>query len=274
MTSQLLHHVKDSVCYLTLNNVAKANSLSATLLSKLQDAIFAASNDDQVTSMVITGNGKYFCTGMDLSSGGQTLASDSVGNLYQQRYKTFQTLFDSIASCPKRTIAVVNGSAYGGGIGLVFACDIRIVVEDARFILSEAKRGLTPAVISRYIVREWGASFAREAMITARAVQPLELRSFGAVHHVVKDMEEGRVILAKVLENLRHCAPSASYQSKRLVNAISEQGLSESEVLIKDVFVDMSKPSEEAAYGIKAFQSGKKQVDWVASLKASKKANL
>jgi hydroxymethylglutaryl-CoA lyase len=115
---------------------------------------------------------------MDLSVPGRQPLSQ---NTPQTQYETAIRLFESISNSPKTTIALVNGPCYGGGNGVAFACDIRIVVESATFTLSEVRRGLSPATISRYIVREWGTGLAWEAMVTGRGVKPAELRAFGAV---------------------------------------------------------------------------------------------
>ncbi|KAH7080778.1 ClpP/crotonase-like domain-containing protein [Paraphoma chrysanthemicola] len=250
-----------SALFLTLNNVAKANSVSANMLHSLQVAFESADQDDEITAVVLTGNGKFFCTGMDFSSDGDANAELSP-ELHDQKYHKAVRLFDTISSCTKTTIALVNGSCYGGGNGIVFACDIRIAVRGAKFVLSEVKRGLSPATISRYLVREWGTSLAREAMVTGRVVGIEELFPLRAVHHAVEDIVEGQKRVVEVLEGLKSCAPRAVAQSKRLVNAVYEENSRESGQVIKEVFLDMTKPSDEADYGISQFRKGVRTVDW------------
>lgn len=260
MTSHVLTHTEGSTLYVTLNNAAKANSMSASMVDGITKSFESAANDASITAIVVTGNGKYFCTGMDLSVSGQP--STTASN--EEQYATAIRLFEAISGSPKTTVALVNGPCYGGGNGVAFACDIRIAVAAATFTLSEVRRGLSPATISRYVVREWGAGFAREAMVTGRAVAAEELRPLGAVHHVVGDLAEGRERLGRVLEGLRACAPRASYQSKRLVNAVYEEGSEESGRVIRDVFLDMTRPSEEFEHAALQFQKGVKVVDWEA----------
>jgi hydroxymethylglutaryl-CoA lyase len=261
MASHVLSHIDGSTLYLTLNNAAKANSMSADMVDGIIRSFESVKENDQITAIVLTGAGKFFCTGMDLSVPGRQPLSQ---NTPQKQYETAIRLFESISNSPKTTIALVNGPCYGGGNGIAFACDIRIVVESATFTLSEVRRGLSPATISRYIVREWGTGLAREAMVTGRGVKPAELRAFGAVHYVVKDLEKGKRRLGEVLEGLRACAPRAIYQSKRLVNAVYEENSLESGKVIQDVFLDMTRPSEEFKYGASQFQKGVRVVDWPA----------
>ena len=273
MDSHLLTQNEESTLYLTLNNPTKANSMSANLVSSLQRALDSAYHDNRVRTVVFTASGKFFCTGMDFSSDGDSMAEHSP-ELHDQRYRDAVKLYETISGCPKTTIALVNGPCYGGGNGIVFACDIRIVVRSTKFVLSEVTRGLSPATISRYIVREWGTSLAREAMITGRMVEPEELKAFGAVQHIVEDIDEGRRRLAATLENLRVCAPRAITQSKRLVNAVYEENSSESGKIIQDVFMDMTRPSEEAAHGILQFRKGIRTIDWSTWYRSKKSPKL
>ncbi|KAE8441631.1 hypothetical protein EG329_004598 [Mollisiaceae sp. DMI_Dod_QoI] len=274
--AKLLHKYEGNTLFLTINNPKRANNLSAEVMAQMQDAIDKASIDDAVTTIVLTAVGKYFCTGMDLSS----LASLDSGPAFEaaraneERYQSLARLFESINSCPKITIALVNGSCYGGGNGLVFVTDIRIAVASARFILSEVKRGLTPAIISRFIVREWGPALAREAMITGRGVSPQELHGFGGVHHIVEGIEEGRRKLGQVLKELQTCAPGAQHQSKRLVNSVYEHDTDRSKDLIRRVFLDMTKPNVEAKHGVAEFQKGVKNIDWAAWSEGRKRVKL
>lgn len=259
----LLTHIDGSVLCLAINNVRKANSMSAKMLEQLQRALDSAYNSDSITVVVLMGNGKYFCTGMDFSADGDSTTELSP-ELQDQRYNRAVKLFESISACPKTTIALVNGPCYGGGNGLVFACDIRIVVRSATFTLSEVRRGLSAATISRYIVREWGPSLAREAMVTGRTIPASELEALRVVHYLVGDVNEGMQRLSRVLDGLRGCAPRAIAQSKRLVNAVYEENSRDSGELIHEVFKDMTAPSEEASFGISQFRRGIHTVDWLS----------
>ncbi|KAJ0164981.1 putative enoyl-CoA hydratase/isomerase YngF [Colletotrichum tanaceti] len=96
-------------------------------------------------------------------------------------YQALTSLLELVDSSPKVTIVCINGPAFGGGIGLVFTCDIRISASSATFTLSEVKLGICPAVITRYVVREWGFGLSRETILTARPVSARELKAMGAI---------------------------------------------------------------------------------------------
>lgn len=255
-SEHLLVSRKGSTAIITLNNPTKGNVLNATMVQYLRSVMDTFSADPTIQVIVLTNKGKYFCTGMDLSSEGPA----TTGTTKTQLSNLLST-FECINTCPKVTIALIDGTCYGGGVGLAFACDIRIVNNDqTRFILSEVKRGLIPATISKYIVREWGPSLAREAMITGRAVRPEELKRRGAVYALTFSLEEAWQAVHNVIRHVETSAPKAVSQVKELVNAVAERKGEEKK--IEEVFLDMMKPSEEAKFGISEFRKGMKKVDW------------
>ena len=193
---------------------------------------------------------------MDLSPSGPATSGTTKSQL-----QSLLSTFESINTCPKATIAVINGSCFGGGVGLAFCCDIRIVVgKETSFTLSEVKRGLVPATISKYVVREWGPSLAREAMMTGRSIGPVELKKQGLIFRVVNTKDEAMAVVDHVVDALTSSAPRAVSQVKELVNAVAERKNEEQE--IERVFVDMMRPSDEAKHGISEFRKGNKRIDW------------
>jgi len=241
---------------ITLNNPAKGNVLTASMVEHLRSVMSIFSSDPTTQVIVLTNNGNYFCTGMDLSSEGPATSGSTESQL-----QNLLSTFECINACPKATIALINGSCFGGGVGLAFCCDIRIVNgEDTKFTLSEVKRGLVPATISKYVVREWGPSLSREAMITGRSIKPIELKRKGAIYAVTKSKEEAMAVLQDVIKHLTTSAPRAVSQVKELVNAVAERKNEQKE--IERVFVDMMRPSDEAKHGISEFRKGNKTVNW------------
>ena len=246
----------DSSATITLNNPRKGNSLTLPMITSLKSHLAHLSLDPTIQSIVLTNTGKFFCTGMDLSSSGPATSGSTAAQL-----DNMLSTFESLNSCPKPTIALIRGGCYGGGVGLAFCCDVRVVVGAGQtFVLSEVKRGLIPATISKYVVREWGTSLAREAMITGRPVAASELHKQGIVHAVVETEEQASVKVREYVDLLRSCAPRAVGQTKELVNAVAER-TGEGEA-IRRVFMDMMGPSEEAKFGIGEFRRGNREVDW------------
>ena len=253
----VVSHINSTVL-LTLNRPKNGNALTLEMIETVTSLFKKFSEDEKIHNIIITGNGRFFCTGMDLSassyaSGGKDTFSQMFG------------LFDTIAQSPKTTVALVNGSCYGGGVGLTFVCDIRIALSpDVNFTLSETKIGFAPATISKYITREWGPSLAREAMLRARPVSSSELLRLGIIQAVANG--DGSQTPVKVVENifteLSVSAPRARAQCKELVASCVWDTVAEKNKIIEKVYRDMMRPAPEAKHALANFRDGKKTINW------------
>ena len=236
-----------------LTRAKNGNALTKQMLEGLTRVFKEYATDKDIFRIVLSAEGKYFCTGMDL----RTPIAPA------EQYKLLLDLFEAIDQCPQTTIALVNGPCFGGGVGLVFVCDVRIVKSSATFKLSEVRLGLCPATISKYIFREWGISFARSAMLTARDVSPRELLQTQAIYQVVDDDDGLRAAEEEILSLLRYAAPEASGLCKELaVSAWSKPGSEEQAGIIKSAFATMMREGSESQYGREQFRKGIKGVDW------------
>ncbi|TPX12718.1 uncharacterized protein E0L32_000895 [Thyridium curvatum] len=245
---------------IVLNNPKQGNVLNSHTLSQLKDAFTALEQDSTIARIVLSGTGKFFCTGMDLSQAAK--AAEQGSHAASALSRSLTELFELVDNCAKPTIAVINGPVFGGGIGLAFACDIRLCLSSATFTLSEAKLGLCPAVISRYVIREWGYPLAREAMLTTRAVTAAELKSILAVQQVAQSQEALENGLESLLQSLRFSSPAGSAMSKQLVRlAWAHAGSDEQERNISQLFQNMLKAGGDGQHGIAEFQK-RRRVDW------------
>ena len=256
----LLVHRSGVNLRLTMNRAKNGNCLTASMIDGLTSEFRRAGADNSISRVVITGKGKFFCTGMDLSKDNTAVGSgDAVRNA---QFKRLTALLEAIDQCPKVTIACLNGPAFGGGVGLAFACDLRIAVKSADVTLSEVKLGICAATISKYIIREWGPAFAREALLTARPVSPTELKQRGIIMAFADNGDELRALLDATLASLRVASPAGSAMSKRLVSlGWAEGGTERQDLKIKDIFDEMMKPGTDGEFGVQEFQHGRK-VDW------------
>lgn len=244
---------------ITLTRPQKGNSMTPTMLDGLTSVYQTLAKDRSVFHIVLAAEGKFFCTGMDL--GGGTDRTSSEGSYYQK----VRDLFDAVDSSPQTTIALVEGPCYGGGVGLTFACDVRLVTSKARWTLSEIKLGLSPAIISIYMAREWGLSFFREAMLSGREVSAAELHRIGAIHQLIEDPAKANTQLEEYLNKLDRCAPQSAATCKELVRlAWTSPTRPEQDHFIKKTFDNMMQPGSEGEYGIKQFQQKIKNIDWSA----------
>ncbi|KAJ4248449.1 hypothetical protein NW762_012786 [Fusarium torreyae] len=241
---------------ITLTRCKNGNALTDAMLEGLTSLFWRLARDSSIFHIIIESEGKYFCTGMDLSGNTDTIGESSDNNYYSK----VVALYDAIENAPQTTIALVNGPCFGGGVGLTFACDVRFASSAARWTLSEVKIGVSPAIISKSLVREWGASMAREGMISGREIQPEELFRVGALHGITKDLDQK---LDDYLDQLDRCAPRAAAINKQLTRAgWSDPDGPEQAKLIETTFGQMMQPGSEGEFGIKNFQKKNKSFKW------------
>ncbi|KAI3537382.1 3-hydroxymethyl-3-methylglutaryl-CoA lyase [Colletotrichum filicis] len=238
---------------IVLNKPRNGNTLTFPMISEIIQAFKSFESDTSISRVLISANGKFFCTGMDLSQAAQAVGQG--GDASSKLFQALTDLFELIDNSPKVTIACIQGPAFGGGIGLAFSCDIRISISSASFTLSEAKLGMCPAVISRYVIREWGFGLSREAMLTARSLTASELKSAGAISMVAETPSELDIITKTLLTQLRHSSPGGSSMSKELVKlSWRHAGMPEQRDGISRLFKTMMEPGSDAVHGIAEFQ--------------------
>lgn len=248
-----------------LNQPRKGNALTPAMIAELTELFHAAARPDQFPTrtarIVITAEGKFFCAGMDLGRGTSPVAQSQEAS--DAQYARLVGLFDAIDAAPQVTVAAINGPAFGGGVGLAFACDVRVAAKTAAVTLSEVKLGLCPATISKYVVREWGFAFTREAMLSARPISMGELHARGLVARLVDTPADLAAEVDRYLTQLKIAGPKASSMSKELVRlGWAHAGSARQAEGIKKLFDEMMRADGEAAVGLKAFQTTKKPLDW------------
>jgi methylglutaconyl-CoA hydratase len=204
---------RGAVAWLALARPEVHNAFDADLIAALNAALDALAADPGVRALVLTGQGSTFSAGADLNwMRGMAKASEAE-NLADSL--ELARLMRTLNFFPKPTIARVNGSAYGGGVGLVACCDVAIGVEGAKFSLSEAKLGLVPAVISPYVVAAIGARQARKLFQTAEVFEAPEAARIGLLHRCVPATELDEAV-DRELHWLGKGGPIAQAEAKAL----------------------------------------------------------
>jgi methylglutaconyl-CoA hydratase len=251
-----------AVRQIALNRPDVHNAFDDALIAELTGALADAGHDERVRAVVLTGTGASFSAGADLNwMRGMAAASEEENREDSLR---LAALVRTLQFCPKPTIARVKGAAYGGGVGLVAACDVAIGTEGAKFGLTEVKLGLVPAVISPYVVAAIGVRQARRLFLTGEVFDAAEACRIGLLHRVVPaDGLDEAVDFA--LKLLAKAGPQAQREAKRLalrMGGIDEAGAgridSENAELIARLRV-----SAEGQEGLGAFL-GKRAPGWVA----------
>jgi len=213
---QTLTHSIDQrgVLTLAMNRPEVHNAFDAQMIGELADALIAADRDEAVRLVVITGAGSCFSAGADLNWMRSLVHASRAEN--ERDALQLARLMRSLNYLSKPTLARINGAAFGGGVGLIAACDITVAVDGARFGLTEVRLGLVPAVISPYVMRRIGEANARRYFLTAERFDSARAREIGLVQQVVgaeRLDETVEDIVAQVLSG----GPNAVMHAKQLV---------------------------------------------------------
>lgn len=171
----------DHIGLLTMNRPHVMNALNATTFSELDQLLDQIINTNNIRGLIITGSGKAFVAGADLSE----IKDDGIeeNRIYA---KTAQDLLNKLEALPIPTIAAVNGYALGGGCEMALACDIRIASEKAKFAMPEVGLGVIPCFGGTQRLTDLvGKGVAKEIIFTGRMVTAQEAQTIGLVNHVV-----------------------------------------------------------------------------------------
>lgn len=199
MFETVLYEVRNQVAYITLNRPDKLNAFTEQLNKEIQSAIKNASRDKNVRAIVITGAGRAFCSGEDLS--GVSEGMDH-GEVLRKRYNPMLLELDS---CEKPVIAAVNGVAAGAGMSLALACDFRIASEKASFVEAFIHVGLVPdAGNLYYLPRLIGHAKAMELTVFGEKLPANKAKDLGLVTEVIslEEWDEGVSAFAERLANM------------------------------------------------------------------------
>lgn len=176
---------------IVLNRPQVHNAFNEEMMEELTQAFTDEAKDASVHFIILTGNGKSFCAGADLNYMKSAVKKDKKQNASESLKMV--KMFQAIRDCPKPVICLVNGPAYGGAMGLIVCSDIVVAHEKSRFGFSEVRLGLTPSVISPFVVEKIGYSAARRLFITGEQFPPAYAQLIGLVHEVVTDENRGKV---------------------------------------------------------------------------------
>ena len=169
-----------AVATLSLDRPQVHNAFDDTLIAETTAALESFAADAGLRALVLTGTGATFSAGADLNWMRRMATASADEN--RDDALRLAKLLRALQFFPKPTVARINGSAYGGGVGLVACCDIAIGVEGAKFSLSEVKLGLVPATIAPYVVQAIGPRQARRLFVSAEIFDATEAARIGLLH--------------------------------------------------------------------------------------------
>jgi methylglutaconyl-CoA hydratase len=258
MQTYNLKNSDHGVTSVILNRPERHNAFDDTMIAELIELLGKLEQDDRVRILVLRAAGKSFSAGADLN----WMRRMADYSLEQNQHDAMQLseLMRRLNCFPKPVIALVQGDAYGGGVGLIACCDIAIASSEVTFCLSEVKLGLIPAVISPYVIEAMGARVSRRYMLSAERFSAEQAMGFGLLHEVV-GVEELDSRLDSIVEFLLAAGPAAQAAAKDLIHAVSERPIDNDLIQNCASRIARIRASSEGREGLSAFLE-KRKPNW------------
>lgn len=212
------------VARITLKRPERHNAINAAMIDELRRASARLGEDDAVRVVVLSGAGKSFCAGGDFKWFAGNLDLDRDGRVAQGR--ALAEMLRELDALPKPLIGQINGSAYGGGVGMIAVCDLAIGAAEARFGLTEVRLGLIPATIAPYVVNRIGRANARATMLSGALFDAARAQRIGLLTEAVPANDLAARVDQVVGEHLE-AAPGAVADTKRLIDYVATRNVDE-----------------------------------------------
>lgn len=204
----------------TLTRAEMRNAFNDAVIAELTQVFSELGQREDVRAIVLAAEGPAFCAGADLNWMRRMADYSREENVVDAG--KLAEMLRVIYTCPKPTVARVQGDVYAGGMGLVACCDLAVSVETAGYCLSEVKLGLIPATIGPYVARAMGARAAHRYFLTAERFSAAEAHRIGFVHEVVP-AEQLDAQVDEWVKALTSAGPAAVRACKQLVQDVAEQ---------------------------------------------------
>jgi methylglutaconyl-CoA hydratase len=248
-------HFDRGIETVTLNRPDVRNAFNDEVIAELTAVFLEIGKRAEVRCVVLAANGPAFCAGADLNWMKRMAGYTREENLADAT--GLARMLEVIFTCPKPTIAKVQGDVYAGGTGLVAACDIAVSVDTATYCLSETRLGLIPATISPYVIRAMGARAAHRWMMTAERFAAAEAHRIGFVHEVVPAAQLDAKV-AEIAQALVNAGPEAVKACKQLVLDVAGRDITPSLVQRTVEGIADIRASDEGREGIRSFLDKRK----------------
>ena len=247
--------LENGIAIITLNRPESANALSTALLYELSHLLYDLAFRRVVRVVIFTGAGeKVFCAGADLKE-----RSGMNETEVRKTVTMIRETINQIEQLPQPVICALNGSAFGGGLELALACDIRVAADTAQLGLTETSLGIIPgAGGTQRLPRLIGKGKAKELIFTAKRITAKEAEQIGLVEYVVPReqlMEKAMEIAEQIVVN----APIAVMQAKIAINRGLDVDLATG-LRIEQMAYDITIPTKDRLEGLQAFKEKRKPV--------------
>jgi enoyl-CoA hydratase len=236
----------DGIALLTLDRAERLNAIGSDTVALLHQALDAIEGDDALRAIVVTGAGRAFSAGADISE----LDTLPDGAAFGVFVKGLTDAYDRLAACPTPSIAAVNGLALGGGLELALACDLRLAAPTARLGVPEVRLGLLPAAAgTQRLARLLPAAVAKHLLMTGAPLTADAALAFGLLNAIHDDVMAAAMDLAS---ELAAGPPHALAAAKQLVDAGVEMRLADA-ITLERRTVSALFDTEDRIEGIAAF---------------------
>lgn len=237
------------------------NAFDDALIEQLIEALGQVADDSQARVLVLRSEGRHFSAGADLNWMRRMAGNSEADNLADA--KQLAELMHRLDQLPIPTIALVQGAAFGGAVGLAACCDMVIASREAQFCLSEVKIGLIPAVISPYVVRAISERQSRRYFLTAEAFSAERAEQLGLVHQVVDSDAQLAPAAEQFCALLANNSPQGIAESKRLIGDVSGHQIDTAVIELTAERIAKIRVSAEGQEGLSAFLE-KRKPNWIS----------
>jgi methylglutaconyl-CoA hydratase len=243
----------------TLSRPEVRNAFNDAVIAELTQAFSLLGQDPDVRAIVLAAEGPAFCAGADLNWMRRMADYTDAENLADAAQ--LAEMLRVIYTCPKPTVARIQGDVYAGGMGLVAACDMAVSVDTANYCLSEVKLGLYPATISPYVIRAMGARAAHRYFLTAERFDAAEALRIVFVHAVVPAGQLDKKAM-EITQALVNASPNAVKECKTLLHDVAGEDIDAALIAHTVQGIAGIRASAEGKEGVQSFLQ-KRKPDWL-----------
>lgn len=246
------------VVWINLNRPERHNALILELIAELDQALEEVSGMNKILFVILSGNGRSFCAGADLN----WFYSSEQLSLEQntERYRHLANLLLKIYQLPQITIATVRGNVFGGGIGLMAACDFVLAEANTRFMFSEVKLGLLPATILPFVAKRLSVQNLRKWILTGNIFVVNVAHQIGLIDEIYTDDNLERE-LSSLMLSFESASPSAIKKAKLMINQVVAGDIDVADTTTTSAILAEALLSHDGQEGIHAFLE-KRKPEW------------
>ena len=244
---------------LTLQRPDIGNAMNLTMVEELGHFFHYIANDEKTRVLVIQGAGKHFCSGGDISEMKKLAGNEAA--IFQFN-RQFGDMLLQLQQLPCVVICLLHGNTLGGGLGICCVADISIAIESSYFAMPEVRLGVTPAQIAPFVVARAGLATAQLMALSGTGISAPTALNRSLIHYCETDTDQQQQRLQKLLTAIGKNAPQAVAETKRLLRASQQQGITPQLLDYNAKKFSQTLAFGEGRAGAEAFALGKNP-DWL-----------